>query len=155
MVASIMIRVGPPSIFRYTGIVIIAALSLTGCESLRLHDPGRLKVAQEVATDLEISRLLYRKAAAALGSTEGPLMAAHAKLFVPDAALRAATACTQVLGGMGLLKPYGLDRLSRLAQMLKIVDGTTEIQRRVIGRALRKRAAGLPDLAVPKGFGED
>ncbi|MEM7438858.1 MAG: acyl-CoA dehydrogenase family protein [Pseudomonadota bacterium] len=108
----------------------------------------------EVATDLEVSKLLYRKAAAALGRPEGPLMAAHAKRFVPDAAVKAANTCTQVLGGMGLLQPYGLDRLSRLAQMLRIVDGTTEISRVVIGRALQKRAAGLPDLAVPKGFGE-
>ncbi|WP_282170684.1 acyl-CoA dehydrogenase family protein [Ruegeria atlantica] len=108
----------------------------------------------EVATDLEASKLLYRKAAKALGTPEGPLMAAHAKRFVPDAAVKAANTCTQVLGGMGLLQPYGLDRLSRLAQMLRIVDGTTEISRVVIGRALQKRAASLPDLPVPKGFGE-
>ncbi|KGK78775.1 acyl-CoA dehydrogenase [Thalassobacter stenotrophicus] len=108
----------------------------------------------EVATDLEASKLLYRKAAEALGTPEGPLMAAHAKRFVPDAAVKAANTCTQVLGGMGLLQPYGLDRLSRLAQMLRIVDGTTEISRIVIGRALQKRAATLPDLPVPKGFGE-
>ena len=108
----------------------------------------------DVATELEASRLLYRKAAAALGTPEGPLMAAHAKRFVPDCALRAANTCTQVLGGMGLLAPYGLDRLSRLAQMLRIVDGTTEISRVVIGRALQKRAATLPDLPVPKGYGE-
>ena len=108
----------------------------------------------EVATDLEASKLLYRKAAEALGTPEGPLMAAHAKRFIPDAAVKAANTCTQVLGGMGLLQPYGLDRLSRLAQMLRIVDGTTEISRVVIGRALQKRAATLPDLHVPKGFGE-
>lgn len=108
----------------------------------------------DVATDLEVSRLLYRKAANALGTPEGPLMAAHAKRFVPDAAVNAANTCTQVLGGMGLLKPYGMDRLSRLSQMLRIVDGTTEISRVVIGRALQKRAKTLPDLPVPKGFGE-
>ena len=108
----------------------------------------------EVATDLEVSRLLYRKAAEALGTAEGPLMAAHAKRFVPDAAVKATNICTQVLGGMGLLQPYGLDRLSRLAQMLRIVDGTTEISRVVIGRALQKRAAAMSDLPVPKGFGE-
>lgn len=108
----------------------------------------------EVATELEASRLLYRRAAAALGTPEGPLMAAHAKRFVPDCAVKAANTCTQVLGGMGLLRPYGLDRLSRLAQMLRIVDGTTEVSRMVIGRALQKRAEGLPDLPVPKGFGE-
>ena len=108
----------------------------------------------EIATDLEASRLLYKAAARALGTPEGPLMAAHAKRFVPDAALKAANIATQVLGGMGLLAPYGLDRLSRLAQMLRIVDGTTEISRVVIGRALQKRAAALAPLPVPKGFGE-
>jgi alkylation response protein AidB-like acyl-CoA dehydrogenase len=108
----------------------------------------------EVATELEASRLLYRAAAKALGTPEGPLMAAHAKRFVPDAAVKAANVCTQAMGGMGLLTSYGMDRLSRLSQMLRIVDGTTEISRVVIGRALQKRAASLPDLAVPKGFGE-
>ena len=108
----------------------------------------------EVSTELEASRLLYRAAANALGTPEGPLMAAHAKRFVPDAAVKAANTCTQVLGGMGLLKPYGMDRLSRLSQMLRIVDGTTEISRVVIGRALQKRAKTLPNLPIPKGFGE-
>jgi alkylation response protein AidB-like acyl-CoA dehydrogenase len=108
----------------------------------------------EVATDLEVSRLLYRKAAEARGTPEGPLMAAHAKPFVPDAAVKATNICTQILGGMGLLQPYGLDHLSRLAQMLRIVDGNTEISRVVIGRALQKRAAQRPDLFVPKGFEE-
>lgn len=108
----------------------------------------------DVATELEASRLLYRAAANALGTPEGPLMAAHAKRFVPDAAVNAANTCTQVLGGMGLLKPYGLDRLSRLSQMLRIVDGTTEISRVVIGRSLQKRAASLAPLPIPKGFGE-
>ena len=108
----------------------------------------------DVATELEASRHLYRAAAAALGTPEGPVMAAHAKRFVPDAALKAATTCTQVLGGSGLLRPYGLDRLTLLAEMLRIVDGTTEISRVVIGRALQKRARDLPDLPVPKGYGE-
>ncbi len=81
-------------------------------------------------------------------------MAAHANRFVQDAAVKATNICTQVLGGMGLLQPYGLDRLSRLAQMLRIVDGTTEVSRVVIGRALQKRAAALSDLPVPKGYAE-
>ena len=81
-------------------------------------------------------------------------MTANVKRPAPDAAVKAANTCTQVLGGMGLLQPYGLDRLSRLAQMLRLVDGTTEISRVVIGRALQKRAAELPDLPIPKGFGE-
>ncbi len=108
----------------------------------------------EVSTDLEASRLLYRAAANALGTPDGPLLAAHAKRFVPDAAVKAANICTQAMGGMGLLSSYGMDRLSRLAQMLRIVDGTTEVSRVVIGRALKKRAASLPDVEVPRGFGQ-
>ena len=108
----------------------------------------------EVATDLEASRLLYRAAANALGTPEGPVMAAHAKRFVPDCAIKAANICTQAMGGMGLLTEYGLDRLSRLAQMLRIVDGTTEVSRVVIGRALKKRAATLAAVRVPKGYGQ-
>ena len=69
-------------------------------------------------------------------------------------AIKAANICTQAMGGMGLLKPYGLDRLSRLAQMLRIVDGTTEVSRVVIGRALKKRATTLPAVPVPKGYGQ-
>jgi len=57
-----------------------------------------------------------------------------------------------VLGGMGLLKAYHLDRLSRLAQMLRIVDGTTEVSRVVIGRALIRRAQDLPDIPIPRGY---
>ena len=40
----------------------------------------------EVAADLEVSRLLYRAAANALGAPQSAVMAAHAKRFVPDAA---------------------------------------------------------------------
>jgi alkylation response protein AidB-like acyl-CoA dehydrogenase len=47
------------------------------------------------------------------------------------------------MGGMGLVTTSGMDRLSRLAQMLRIVDGTTEVCRLIIGRALRKRAMEL------------
>jgi alkylation response protein AidB-like acyl-CoA dehydrogenase len=108
----------------------------------------------DVATELEASRLLYKAAARALGTPEGPLMAAHAKRFVPDAAVKAAMTCTQVLGGMGLISSYGLDRLSRLAQMLRIVDGTTEISRVVIGRSLKQRASKVARQTVPRGYGE-
>jgi alkylation response protein AidB-like acyl-CoA dehydrogenase len=122
-----------------------------GTRSLELD--GIQFMLSDVATDLEIGRLLYRRAAEALGTEEGTMRAAQAKLYVPDAALRAANVCAQVLGGMGLISSIGLDRLSRLAQMLKIVDGTTEVQRVVIGRALRRRAASLPPVPIPAAHG--
>ena len=50
----------------------------------------------------------------------------------------------QMLGAYGLLVPYALERLYRIAPVMKVVDGTTEIQRVVIARALQKYAASLP-----------
>ena len=103
----------------------------------------------DVATDLEASRLLYQDAARKLGTPEGRVAAAHAKRFAPDAAVKATATCMQVLGGSGLLAPYALERMYRTAPAMKIVDGTTEIQRVVIARALEKRAEGLPALPIP------
>jgi alkylation response protein AidB-like acyl-CoA dehydrogenase len=93
----------------------------------------------DVATELEASRLLYRRAAERLGTPEGPVAVAHAKRFCPDAALRAAIACSETLGAYGWLLDHPLARMVALAKMLQVVDGTAEIQRLVIGRSLASR----------------
>jgi alkylation response protein AidB-like acyl-CoA dehydrogenase len=49
-----------------------------------------------------------------------------------------------MLGAYGLLAPYVLERMYRIAPVMKVVDGTTEIQRVVIARALQKYASTLP-----------
>jgi alkylation response protein AidB-like acyl-CoA dehydrogenase len=103
----------------------------------------------DVETDLVASRLLYERAAGLLGTPEGAVAAAHAKRFAPDAAVRATGTCMQLLGGYGLLALYSLERMYRTAPVMKVVDGTTEIQRVVIARALQKRAAELPPLPIP------
>jgi alkylation response protein AidB-like acyl-CoA dehydrogenase len=100
----------------------------------------------DLATDLEASRLLYRKASKLLGTPEGTLAAAHAKRFAPDAAQNAAATCMQVLGGAGLLTPSAIERNYRIAPVMKMVDGTTEIQRVVIGRSLQQYAKSLPPI---------
>ena len=94
----------------------------------------------DVATDLEASRLLYRRAAECLGTPDGPVAVAHAKRFCPDAALRAAIACSETLGAYGWLLDHPLARMIALAKMLQVVDGTAEIQRVVIGRSLSSRS---------------
>jgi alkylation response protein AidB-like acyl-CoA dehydrogenase len=94
----------------------------------------------DVATELEAGRLLYRSAAERLGTPEGPVAVAHAKRFCPDAALRAAIACSEVLGAYGWLLDHPLARMIALAKMLQVVDGTAEIQRLVIGRSLSSRS---------------
>ena len=93
----------------------------------------------DVETDVVAGRMLYRAAAAALDEGRGTVLAAHAKRFCPDAALRAAVACSEVLGAYGLLHEYPLARFLAHAKMLQVVDGTTEVQRIVIARDLARR----------------
>ena len=100
----------------------------------------------DIATDLEASRLLYKHASKFLGTPEGTIAAAHAKRFAPDAAQRAAAVCMQVLGGAGLLTPSAIERNYRIAPVMKMVDGTTEIQRHVIARSLQQYAKTLPPI---------
>ena len=97
----------------------------------------------DAATELEASRLLVAAAAERLGTPEGPAAVAHAKRFAPDAALRAAIACSEVLGAYGWLNDHPLARFIALAKMLQVVDGTAEVQRLVIARDLDRRAEEL------------
>ncbi len=97
----------------------------------------------DVATDIAAGRLLYADAAARLGTPEGSVAAAHAKRFCPDMALRAALECSEVLGAYGWLHDTPLPRLIANARMLQSVDGTAEIQKVVIARALDRRARDL------------
>jgi alkylation response protein AidB-like acyl-CoA dehydrogenase len=96
----------------------------------------------DAATDLVASRLLYQNAAARLGGPGGSVAVAHAKRFCPDAALRAAIACSEVLGAYGWLHDHPLARFIAEAKMLQVVDGTAEIQRLVIARDLDRSGAG-------------
>ena len=70
----------------------------------------------DVETDVVTGRLLYRAAAAALDAGDGSVLAAHAKRFCPDAALRAAIACSEVLGAYGLLQRVPARALPRARQ---------------------------------------
>ena len=97
----------------------------------------------DTATDLEASRLLVAAAAERLGTPEGPVAVAHAKRFAPDAALRAAITCSEVLGAYGWLNDHPLARFIALAKMLQVVDGTAEVQRLVIARDLDRQAESL------------
>jgi alkylation response protein AidB-like acyl-CoA dehydrogenase len=97
----------------------------------------------DVLTDLEAGRLLTQRAAGLLGTPAGTPATAHAKRFCPDAALRAAIACSEALGAHGWLSDTPLPRFQTYAKMLQVVDGTAEIQRLVLGRELARMAAAL------------
>jgi short/branched chain acyl-CoA dehydrogenase len=101
----------------------------------------------DLAVAVEAARLLMYKAAwlkdeFAAGRrslAEVKQAAAVAKLYSSEAAVSATRTATQVLGGNGFMEEYPVARFYRDAKILEIGEGTSEIQRLVIARAL-----GLP-----------
>ena len=94
----------------------------------------------DMATAVEAARALYLTAARRrdAGLPFAP-QAAMAKLFASDAAMKVTTDAVQVLGGYGYVRDYPVERYMREAKVLQIAEGTNQIQRVVIGRALPKR----------------
>jgi alkylation response protein AidB-like acyl-CoA dehydrogenase len=97
----------------------------------------------DAAAQIAAARQLYlyaarRKDAGRPFSTE----AAMAKLTATDMAMKVTTDMVQVLGGAGYVEDHPLERYMREAKVLQIVEGTNQIQRMVIARALRPRAQG-------------
>jgi alkylation response protein AidB-like acyl-CoA dehydrogenase len=91
----------------------------------------------EMSTSIESSRLLIRKAAWAKDKGENySQIAAQAKVFASETAVKAATECVQIFGGNGYIREYGVERLMRDAKITQIYEGTSEIQKMVIGRNL-------------------
>lgn len=91
----------------------------------------------DMATQVSAARALLL-AAARLKDAGRPfsLEAAKAKLFATDVAMRVTTDAVQVLGGAGYVADHPVERWFREAKVLQIVEGTNQIQRLVIGRAL-------------------
>lgn len=61
-----------------------------------------------------------------------------AKLFASEAAAFATDAAIQILGGAGYTRDHPVERYARDARVTRIYEGTSEIQRRVIARQVRK-----------------
>ena len=59
-----------------------------------------------------------------------------AKLFATDMAMKVTTDAVQVLGGSGYTRDFPVERFMREAKGLQIVEGTNQVQRMIIGRAL-------------------
>lgn len=91
----------------------------------------------DMATQLDAARLLVRRAAAR--KDQGvPFVteAAMAKLFATDMAMKVTTDAVQILGGSGYTEDFPVERFMREAKVMQIVEGTNQIQRMIIGRAL-------------------
>ncbi len=91
----------------------------------------------DMATGIAAGRALYLDAARRRDAGEPfSTQAAMAKLFCTDMAMSVTTSAVQVLGGAGYVEDFPVERYMREAKVLQIVEGTNEIQRLVIGRAL-------------------
>ncbi|WIX77316.1 acyl-CoA dehydrogenase family protein [Amycolatopsis carbonis] len=95
----------------------------------------------DVATRLTAARMITHRAACTY--QEGgdvSILGAMAKLDASEAAHRAVDTAVQVFGGAGYCKPCPAERLYRDQRILEIYEGTSEIQRLVLGRAIKAEA---------------
>lgn len=91
----------------------------------------------DMQADIDVARGAYTLAAEFKDAGRPyASLAASAKLFATDAAMRIATQAVQVLGGNGYVADYEVERLFREAKVLQIVEGTNQIQREIIGKGL-------------------
>jgi acyl-CoA dehydrogenase len=67
--------------------------------------------------------------------------AAYAKAFAADAAMRNATDAVQIFGGYGYSQEFPVEKLMRDAKIFQIYEGTSQIQRLIIARALMRKDA--------------
>ncbi|TMF89095.1 MAG: acyl-CoA dehydrogenase [Chloroflexi bacterium] len=92
----------------------------------------------DMATQIEAARHLVYLAAGKVDQKAADLtkIAAMAKMFASDMAMRVTTDCVQILGGYGYITDYPVERYMRDAKITQIYEGTNQIQRVVISRAL-------------------
>jgi alkylation response protein AidB-like acyl-CoA dehydrogenase len=102
------------------------------------HEGVAFKLA-EMATKIEAARFLCLKAAW-LKDQHLPYgtASAMAKLYAAETAMYVTTEAVQIHGGYGYVKEYHVERLMREAKLTQIYEGTSEIQKIVIARALTK-----------------
>ncbi len=103
------------------------------------HQAIQFKLA-DMATKVEAARLLTLKAARLKDAGErSDLEAGMAKLFASEAGKECVEDSFRIHGGYGYSKEYEVERLYRDAPLLLIGEGTSEIQRMVIGKKLLER----------------
>lgn len=102
------------------------------------HQAIQFKLA-DMATRIEASRLLCFKAAHDKDIRQDyTISSSMAKVFASETAMWVTTEAVQVHGGYGYVKEYHVERLMRDAKITQIYEGTSEVQRIVIGRSLTK-----------------
>ncbi len=137
------------------GRINIAACSLGGAQSAlekslaymgeraafgrKLNDFQALQFrVADMAIELEAARTFLWRAAAALDAKDprASRLSAMAKRFVTDTGFRVANDALQLFGGYGYLAEYGIEKIVRDLRVHQILEGTNEIMRVIVARAL-------------------
>ncbi len=93
----------------------------------------------DMAMQTEAARqLVYHAAALFDAKRPASIYSAMAKCFASDVAMKVTTDAVQILGGYGYIREYPVERMMRDAKITQIYEGTNQIQREVIARALMK-----------------
>jgi alkylation response protein AidB-like acyl-CoA dehydrogenase len=93
----------------------------------------------DMAVEISAARMMLYEAAKAYDEGRDVAnLGAMAKLYASEVAHRAADAAVQIWGGFGYCKPNVAERLYRDQRILEIYEGTSEVQRLVLARAVRK-----------------
>ncbi|OBI57838.1 acyl-CoA dehydrogenase family protein [Mycobacterium sp. E796] len=102
-----------------------------------LDEPTVRFTLADMATGLQTSRMMLWRAASALDDDDPDKveLCAMAKRYVTDTCFEVADKALQLHGGYGYLREYGLEKIVRDLRVHRILEGTNEIMRVVIGRA--------------------
>ena len=102
------------------------------------HQAIQFKLA-DMATKIDAARLLCLKAAWEKDTGKDyTVSSSMAKVFASETAMWSAVEAVQIHGGYGYVKEYHVERLMRDAKITQIYEGTSEVQRIVIGRSILK-----------------
>ena len=99
----------------------------------------------DMAIQIEAARQMVYTAARAIdaGVPNPSKLAAMCKVFATDTAMRVTTDAVQLFGGYGYCRDYPIEKYMRDAKITQIYEGTNQIQRVVIGRALTREAGAI------------
>lgn len=95
------------------------------------------ELLSDIAVDVDAARLLTWRVADLIDrGQQFATAASQAKLFASEAAVRSANNALQVFGGYGYIDEYPVGKLVRDARVMTLYEGTSQIQKLIIGRAL-------------------
>ncbi len=112
------------------------------CERRQFGKPlARFQLVQELIADMVVDAeaaraLVWRAASVKDAGRRSTLETSVAKLFASEASIRSANAAIQVHGGSGYVDDFSVERYLRDARVTTLYEGTSQIQKLIIGRAV-------------------